>query len=229
MRVRIASSTAKPLCPSFRCRTPGVMPIAFSARKPPTPSSSSWRMRIRAVAAVQARVSSRVFRRVAFHVGVEQQQIAAADFHAPDFGLDRAAARLDLHRDRLAIGADRRFHRQFVDVGLEILFLLPAVVIEPLAEVTLTVKQADADQRDIEIRGALDVIAGEHAESAGIDRNRFVQAELGGKIGDRARPQHAGVGRPPGAIRLEIFLLAPVGVIDPAVQHQFAGAPLDLR
>ena len=27
---------------------PGVMPMAFSARKPPTPSSSSWRMRVRA-------------------------------------------------------------------------------------------------------------------------------------------------------------------------------------
>ena len=56
-----------------------------------------------------------------------------------------------------------------------------------------------------------------------------MQAELGGKIGDRTRPQHAGVVRAPGAIGLEIFLLAAVGVIDPAVQHQFAGAALDLR
>ena len=62
MRARMASSTAKALCPSFRCSTPGVMPIAFSARKPPTPSSSSWRMRTRRVAAVEPRRSARDLR-----------------------------------------------------------------------------------------------------------------------------------------------------------------------
>ncbi len=179
------------------------------------------------VAAVEARRQLAIFRSIAFDVGIEQQQIAASDFHAPDFGADRAAACLDLHRHRLAVGSDGGFHRQLVDVGLQIFFLLPAVAIEALAEITLAVKQADADQRDIQIRRALDVIAGKHAEAAGIDRNRFVQAELGGKIGHRPRPQHAGVRGAPGAVRLEIFLLAAVGVVDPAVQHQFAGAALD--
>ena len=78
-----------------------------------------------------------------------------------------------------------------------------------------------------EIRGALDVIAGKHAEAARIHRHRFVQAELGGKICHRPRTQNAGMGRAPGPVRLEIFLLAAVGVVDAAVQHQFAGAALD--
>ena len=52
MRSRIASSTANPLWPSFRCRTPGVMPMALRARKPPMPSSSSWRMRMRAISSI---------------------------------------------------------------------------------------------------------------------------------------------------------------------------------
>ena len=94
------------------------------------------------------------------------------------------------------------FHRQLVDVGVEVLFLLPAVDVEPLPEVALAVEQADADQRDAEIGRALDVVAGEHAQAAGIDRQRFVQAELRGKIRHRMRPQHAGMPRAPGAVRL---------------------------
>ena len=42
-----ARAPANALCPSLRCRTPGEMPSAASARTPPTPSSSSWRMRTR--------------------------------------------------------------------------------------------------------------------------------------------------------------------------------------
>ena len=47
------------------------------------------------VAAVEARGEFAVFGRVAFDVGVEQEQIAAADFDAPDLGADGAAARFD--------------------------------------------------------------------------------------------------------------------------------------
>ena len=65
--------------------------------------------------------------------------------------------------------------------------------IEMLPEIALVVEQADADQRNAEVGGALDVVAGEHAEAAGINRQRLVQAELGGEIGHRPRPQHAGV------------------------------------
>ena len=125
--------------------------------------------------------------------------------------------------------ADGRLHRLLVDVRLEIFFLLPAVLIKPLAEISLAVKQADADQWNIEVGRALDVIAGQDAQSAGIDRNRFVQAEFSREIRHRARPQNAGVRCAPGAVRLKILLLAAVGIVDPAVQHQFPGATFDSR
>ena len=64
-------------------------------------------------------------------------------------------------------------------------FLLPAVGVEVLAEVALAVEQADADQRQAEVAGALQVVAGEDAEAAGVDRQAFVEAELGGEVGDR--------------------------------------------
>ena len=82
---------------------------------------------------------------------------------------------------------------QLIDVGLEILFVLPALLVEALQEIALVVEQADADERNAEIGGALDVVAREHAQAAGVDGQRFVQSEFGGEVGDRARTQHAGM------------------------------------
>ena len=70
----------------------------------------------------------------------------------------------------MAIFPNRRFHRQMVDIGLEILFALPPAPIQPLPEVSLPVKQSYTDQRNIQIRCALDVITSQHSQSAGINR-----------------------------------------------------------
>ena len=75
---------------------------------------------------------------------------------------------------------------------------------------------------------ALDVIAGQDAEAARIDRQRFVDAELGGEVGDRPRPEHAGVPRAPGVARAQVLLKAAVGVVDAAVQRQLRGPLLEL-
>ena len=121
------------------------------------------------VAAVEARGGLEIFGGVAGDVGVEQKEIAAADFDLPDFGADGGAAGGDFNHDGLAVEADGGLHGELVDVGLEILFALPAVFIEALEEVALAVEEADADERDVEIGCALDVIAGEDAEAAGVD------------------------------------------------------------
>ena len=52
----------------------------------------------------------------------------------------------------------------------KIFFPLPSAEIEPLAEISLAIKQANADQRNIQVGGALDVIAGQHAQAAGVNR-----------------------------------------------------------
>src|ERR1700733_10732735 len=56
-----------------------------------------------------------------------------------------------------------------------------------------------------------------------------MKPEFGGKIGDRTGPQHTGMARAPRTISSHIFELAAIGVINAAVQHEFARAPLDLR
>ena len=56
-----------------------------------------------AVAAVEARGELEIFGRIAGDVGVEQQEIAAADFDPPDLGANGAAAGCNFHDDGLAV------------------------------------------------------------------------------------------------------------------------------
>src|SRR5260370_38349814 len=150
---------------------------------------------------------------------MEQEKSAASSFPAPPSGADGAATGMDLALDGLAAGSDGRFHGQLVDIHLQVFFLLPAAAVEPLPEVALAIKQADADERNAQVRGALDMIAGENSQAAGVDGNRFMQSELSGEIGHRAGAQDAGVVGSPGAVGLQILLLAAGGVID-AARHQ---------
>ena len=150
-------------------------------------------------------------------------------FMRQTFARRAAAASLHLDGDRLAVRSDGGFHGQLIDVGLDVFFLLPAGAIEPLAEISLAIEQADAHQGDSQVGRALDVIASQHAEAAGIFRNGNVQTEFRGEVRHRTRPQNAGMAGSPGAVGIEIFALAAIGVVDPAVQHQFAGAAFHHR
>ena len=53
-----------------------------------------------------------------------------------------------------------------------------------MAEVAVPVEQADADEGHAEVARRFEVIAGEHAEAAGILRQRLADPELGGEVAD---------------------------------------------
>src|SRR5208283_4212008 len=127
-------------------------------------------------------------RGVAFHVGIDEKQLTPAHFDAPDLCVDRTMAGIDLHHDRSAVDSDGRFHGQLVDIGFEVFLALPAVAIEALAEISLAIEKADADEGDPEIGSALDVIAGQNAQSTGINGERFMHAEFGGEISHGTGP-----------------------------------------
>ncbi len=137
-----------------------------------------------AVAAVEPRRQLAIPRRVFFEVRVEQIQLHAADAHAPHRHEHGAIAERHRGDRRLAVGSHGRLDRRFMPVQLLVDLLLPPVGRQPLMEVALRIHEADADQRHAEVAGLLAVIAGEHAEAAGIDRQRLVQRELGREVGD---------------------------------------------
>ena len=133
------------------------------------------------VAAVQAIGDRDAVRRVAGDVGVEQVQRDSTDVGAPDVDLDLVAGEVDGELDARVDEAE--------GVGREVgdALLLPAAGVEALAEVALRVQQADADERNAEVRGGLEVIAGEHAEAAGVLGQCLADAELRREVGDRAQ------------------------------------------
>ncbi len=139
-----------------------------------------------AVPAVQSCRQFAVPRRVFLEAGVQQIQLHPAEPYAPH--LHQHAAVSERHGDdaRLAVGRDSGFDRCVVPVQAFVRFLLPAFRRHALMEVPLRIHEADADQRDAQIAGFLAVIAGEHAEAAGVNRQRLVQRELRRKVGDRA-------------------------------------------
>ena len=57
-------------------------------------------------------------------------------------------------------------------------------------EVALRIHEPDADERQPEVAGFLAMIAGQHAEAAGIDRQRLVQRELRREIRDDPAAEH---------------------------------------
>jgi hypothetical protein len=76
-------------------------------------------------------------------------------------------------------------HRQVVEIGIGIVRDLVAVVVDALGEIALAIEQADGDEGQAQIGGALAMVAGEDAQAAGIDRKALVEAELGAEIGDQ--------------------------------------------
>src|SRR5205823_15082606 len=110
---------------------------------------------------------------------------------------------------RFAVGAvdsDDGVHRRIDGI---VRVALPAVQANQLIEVPAVVVEADADQRDAEVRGFLAMVAGQDAEAAGIDRERAVQGEFRGEVGNRAVPQLGIATGKPGAVFLREQLEPP--------------------
>ena len=75
-----------------------------------------------------------------------------------------------------------------------------------LLKITFAVKQADADEAEAEVAGGFRVVAGQDAEAAGGNGQRFVKAELGGKIGDGILVQLRRVFVSPGVLLVQVRL-----------------------
>ena len=158
------------------------------ARTPPTPSSISWRSRCSVLPPYSRSVVSRMTS--LFSSTSESssssgtrptwatQMRAVSDSLAgqPDDDLRDRAVLLAQQRERQPVGVEHR-------VGL----LLPAVARERLPEVAAAVEQPHADDRDAEVAGGLEVVAGEDAESAGVLREHRGDAELRREVADRAQ------------------------------------------
>ena len=162
-----------------------------------------------AVAAVEAVGHVDVVLGVALDVGVQHQQRDPPDPHHPDArDQRRPVGQVDRDGGAGAVGLAEQRDRQTVGVKHRVALLLPALAGERLLEVAVPVEQADADDRDAEVAGGLEVVAGEDAEAAGVLRQHRGDAELGREVADRARSVLDPALVPPvlGEVRREVAL-----------------------
>src|SRR5438874_983875 len=78
-------------------------------------------------------------------------------------------------------------HRQLFATVLRIDLELPPAGVDVLASEALPVQKADGDERKAEVAGGLQVVAGEYAEAARVDRQALGDAELQREVGDGER------------------------------------------
>jgi hypothetical protein len=136
------------------------------------------------VAAVQVAGDVAVGLGVPGQVGVEQVQRHTANLRLPHLREDLTPGEVHADHERLAVGARLRLDREFVEVVVRIVLHLPPVGVQALPEVPALVQEPDPDQGQAEVRRRLEVVAGEHAQAARVDRQALSQPELGGKVGD---------------------------------------------
>src|SRR5580704_18976687 len=72
------------------------------------------------VSAIKAGSQLAVVGSVAFDIRIEEEKVAASNFHPPDFGMNRTAASFDLHHNRPPVLADGSFQRKLANVRLKI-------------------------------------------------------------------------------------------------------------
>jgi hypothetical protein len=111
--------------------------------------------------------------------------------HAPDLNLPQRAStfrpaarpkRSSVSRPRPAPAHRQVFKRMDFVAGF-----LPAVFGDALGKVALGVEEPDATNGRPRSLASFQVVAREHAQPAGVDRQGLVQAEFGGEIGDSRR------------------------------------------
>ncbi len=141
---------------------------------------------------------------VVLDIGVEHEERHPAHLGLPDLGVQGAAAG-EVQDDlaRRPVGLPHEREREFVRVEDGIALLLPAVAREALAEVAVTVEQADADEGYAQVTGGLEMVSGKDAEPAGVLRQSRRHPELGREVGD-------GGGEP---VALGVLLLVPPGAV----------------
>src|ERR1041384_2389977 len=85
------------------------------------------------------------------NVRVEQIKLHATNIGAPDSRMHNPAAHADLNQQRLTLLVIETLQREFIDVVLSILLLLPIVTSHALTKVTEAIKQTDGHEREIQI------------------------------------------------------------------------------
>ena len=159
---------------------------ALSARAPPTPSTISWCSRISRPRTYRMWVIGRSASGLSGMSVSSSSKRHATDLRQPDRAPDLSTGQLDADPQRTAVRPGNAEQRQSLRVVVGVGVLLVAVGVDGLSEVAVSIEEADPDERDGHVRRRLQVVAGEHAQTARVDAHRLVEPVLGAEVGHRA-------------------------------------------
>src|SRR5205823_7583148 len=90
-------------------------------------------------------------------VGVEQEERYVSDAGLPDLDLHLAPRELECDLQLASVLAAHRRDGQVLEVVIRVYGVLLAFAVDGLREVTLTIEQADGDERQVQVAGRLAV------------------------------------------------------------------------
>ncbi len=122
--------------------------------------------------------------RVGRVVGVQQEQAVAADPGLPAAQPDLHAGQLDRETQCCSAGVEQRFDGHLPGVIDRVECLLATIRADALAKIAVLPEHAYCGYRHAEVVGGLELVAGDIAEPAGVDRQRLAEHVLHGEIGD---------------------------------------------
>ncbi len=133
-------------------------------------------------AAVKLAGNPAVRRVVCRIVAVQQVKLHPPDLNLPGTQPDRVTRQVELQPQPLPVRAAQRRDRQlsWIVVGEE--GLLRSVLVDRLPEIALLVEQSHADDGNAQIAGGFELIAGDVAKPARVDRQGFAQHEFHAEI-----------------------------------------------
>jgi len=167
-------------------------------------------------------------------VGVHQDELVAADIELVKPGKKAAPGQIDRDGDRFVLFVIEGDQRQVVEVQLDVAGFLPAVLTDPLREVAEGIEETDCHQGQTEVAGFLEVVAREHAQTAGIDHQGLVQTVFKREVSDLLIRQ-GGVGFvEPGVILVHVGIklahdpvvaFEEIAVLDQVIKHLAVNLP----
>ena len=122
-------------------------------------------------------------RLIGFHFGIEQIDWNAANVSAPYQHMNGRFEEWDLNSKRFIVFIEHQFDGIVGAVQSLFVVFLPAIIADFLRKITAGINQTHGDHGDGKVAAFLDVVSGQHAQPAGIERERMMESVLGGKIG----------------------------------------------
>ncbi|MPM57366.1 hypothetical protein SDC9_104188 [bioreactor metagenome] len=135
------------------------------------------------IAAVQTGGQLAVGGGVVINIGIQQVEADTAHFHFPDAGKNFATRKIYRDLDGIVLFIQQSNDGELIEIGDVGTGFLPTILGEVLNKVALAVNEADCGQRQVQIGGLFEVVARKNAQTACIERDRFMQTELEREIG----------------------------------------------